>query len=187
MASSSPYRRSLLERIGIPFQCDTPAVNECQKNGETATELVLRLAEAKARSVAPRHAQSLIIGSDQIALLGDEILTKPGSHDNARKQLCKMSGQTVIFFTSLCLLNTANNKKQLDCVNYTVHFRKLSRDEAERYLTKEQAYDCAGSFKSEGYGITLLQSMCGDDPSSLIGLPLISLLKMLRREKCQVP
>ena len=133
------------------------------------------------------HPESLIIGSDQVAVANDEILTKPGNHNNAKAQLRKISHQPVNFLTGLCVINTTNNRIQKDWVNYTVHFRDLTEDEIERYLLKETPYDCAGSFKSEGYGISLVQRFEGEDPTSLIGLPLIRLSEMLRYEYQDIP
>ncbi len=165
----------------------SPDVDELQIVGETPTELVVRLAETKARTIASSHPGSLIIGSDQVAITDDEVLTKPGTHKNARNQLKKISHKSIVFLTGLCVLNTTHNRTQKDCVRYTVHFRDLTEDEIERYLHKETPYDCAGSFKSESYGISLIQRMEGDDPTSLIGLPLIRLSEMLRNEGLNIP
>lgn len=187
LASSSPYRRSLLQRLEIPFESESPDVDESQFEGETPAELVLRLAMLKASAIAPSYPDSLIIGSDQIAVVDDEILTKPGNHKNAKEQLKKLSNKSIVFLTGLCVINTVNNNIQKDCINYTVHFRDLTEDEIERYLLQETPYDCAGSFKSEGYGASLIQRMEGDDPTSLIGLPLIRLSEMLRDEGLNIP
>ena len=148
---------------------------------------MLRLAEIKATTIAPAHPESLIIGSDQVAIADNEILSKPGDHENAVTQLKKVSGKSIVFLAGLCVINTANNNIQKDCINYTVHFRDLTEDEIERYLLQEKPYDCAGSFKSEGYGISLIRRMEGDDPTSLIGLPLIRLSEMLRNENLNIP
>lgn len=163
-----------------------PEIDESHYNDETAESLVLRLAEKKARAVASQYPKSLIIGSDQVVVV-DKILSKPGNHENAKKQLSKMSNKLVVFLTGICLLNTASGKIQKDCISYTVCFRELSEQEIERYLITEKPYDCAGSFKSEGYGICLVKYMIGEDPSSLIGLPLIRLSAMLRAENKNVP
>ena len=187
LASSSPYRRSLLQRLEIPFESESPDVDESQLEGENPTDLVLRLAEIKAAAIAPAHPEALIIGSDQIAVADDEILTKPGDHENAIKQLKKVSGKSIVFLTGLCVINTTNNNIQKDCITYTVHFRDLTEDEIERYLLKEKPYDCAGAFKSEAYGVSLMQRMEGNDPTSLIGLPLIRLSEMLRNEGLNIP
>jgi len=141
----------------------------------------------KASAIARAHPDSLIIGSDQVAIADNEILGKPGNHENAIAQLKKVSGKSIVFLTGLCVINTANDKKQKDCIKYTVHFRDLTEDEIERYLLQEKPYNCAGSFKSEAYGISLMQRMEGDDPTSLIGLPLIRLSEMLRNEGLNVP
>ncbi len=147
----------------------------------------MRLAETKARAIASSHPGSLIIGSDQVAITDDEVLTKPGTHKNARNQLKKISGKSIVFLTGLCVINTVNDKRQKDCIKYTVHFRDLTEDEIERYLLQDKPYDCAGSFKSEAYGVSLMQRVEGDDPTSLIGLPLIRLSEMLRNEGLNVP
>lgn len=165
----------------------TPDVDELQIEGETPLALVERLAEIKAKAIASTHPDSLIIGSDQVAVIDNEILTKPGSHENAKAQLKKVSGKLIVFLTGLCVINTTNNHTQKDCINYTVHFRDLAEDEIERYLLQETPYDCAGSFKSEGYGISLVQHMEGGDPTSLIGLPLLRLAEMLRNENQRIP
>ena len=176
-----------MERLEIPFEYESPDIDESQRDDETPTELVIRLAETKARAIAPAHPESLIIGSDQVAVVNDEILTKPGNFNNARVQLRKVSHQSVNFLTGLCVINTASNRIQKDWINYTVHFRDLTEDELERYLLKETPYDCVGSFKSEGYGISLVQRFEGEDPTSLIGLPLIRLSEMLRNEHQDIP
>ena len=176
-----------MERLKIPFVCDSPDIDESQLEGETPRELVLRLAEMKASTIAPEHPESLIIGSDQVAIADGEILTKPGNYKNAIKQLKKVSSQSVSFLTGLCVINTANNNSQKDCISYTVHFRDLTDNEIERYLLQETPYDCAGGFKSEGYGVSLIQRMEGDDPTSLIGLPLVRLSEMLRNEDLNIP
>ena len=176
-----------MQRLKIPFKSASPNVDESQIEGESPPELVLRLAETKARAIAATHPDSLIIASDQVAVADNEILTKPGNHENAKIQLKKMSGTLIVFLTSLCVINSTSNRIQNDCVSYTVHFRDLAEDEIERYLLKETPYDCAGSFKSEGYGISLIQGMEGKDPTSLIGLPLIRLAEMLRNENQRIP
>lgn len=187
LASSSPYRRELLARLNIPFTCTASNIDESCKQNESATDLVLRLAESKAQAIVATHPKSLIIGSDQVALCNNKILTKPGSHENAKKQLSNLSNQSAIFVTGLCLLNTLSQTVQKKSISYTVFFRDLSEDEIERYLIQEKPYDCTGSFKSEGYGVCLVDRMEGEDPSSLIGLPLVCLAKMLRNEGKLVP
>lgn len=187
LASSSPYRRELLFRLQLAFTCESPEVDESVFNDKPAEQMVVHLATEKARKIAIKYPSSLVIGSDQVALLGSEILTKPGNHENAVIQLQKISNKTVVFQTGLCVLNTTNNTIQTDSIPYTVKFRNLELNEIERYLTKEQPYNCAGSFKSEGLGITLLEYMHGDDPTALIGLPLIRLSTMLKNEGVEIP
>lgn len=186
LASTSPYRRTLLERLALPFEAISPTTDETRHPGEPPADLVRRLAEAKARDVGSRHA-GLIIGSDQVACCGDDILGKPGDHERAAAQLKRLSGREVVFLTGLCLLNTKTGLAQVDVVPFTVTFRKLGNAQIENYLLKDRPYNCAGSFKSEGLGITLFSSMQGDDPSALIGLPLIRLTDMLAREGVCLP
>jgi len=187
LASSSPYRRQLLQRLGLDFQSRSPAIDESHKEGETAEDLVTRLALEKARCMTKVYPDAVIIGSDQVAILADEILTKPGDHDRAVTQLEKLSGNEVRFLTGVCVLNAASGREYSDIVPCYVSFRTLKEEEIERYLLAEKPYDCAGSFKSEGLGVSLLQSMRADDPTALIGLPLIRLAGMLREEGFNVP
>jgi septum formation protein len=185
LASTSRYRRALLERLGLPFECVAPNVDEQRLPNEPAMTYVSRLAEAKARAVGNTHA-GIIIGSDQAAVLDHQILGKPGNFDNALHQLRVTSGRTVRFLTGLCVLNTQENRHTTVVVPYDVVFRPLSDAQITRYLQQEQPYDCAGSFKSEGLGIALFERMQGDDPNALIGLPLIALCTLLAREGIQV-
>jgi MAF protein len=178
LASTSPFRKELLSRLGIAFTTLAPDVDESRVSGESAGELVRRLAEAKARGIGATH-RGLIIGSDQVATVDDEILGKPGDHAQALRQLQRLSGRPVNFLTGLCLLNSASGDMQLDVVPFRVHFRSLDSAQIERYLQHDRPYNCAGSFKSEGLGITLFERMHGDDPTALIGLPLIRLTEML--------
>lgn len=187
LASSSPYRRMLLERLGIPFEYAAPDVDETPSSDETPEQLTLRLALEKARALAGRFTDHLIIGSDQVLLLDGQAVSKPGSHAAARDQLRRCSGRTVQFTTSLCLLNSRTGKHQLTSEPFQVSFRELDDESIERYLQREQPYDCAGSFKAEGMGISLFSALRGDDPNSLIGLPLIKLCEMLRQEGLQLP
>lgn len=187
LGSTSPYRRALLERLGMPFRTDSPLTDEAQLPGETPQALVRRLAEAKARDVGARHRDALIIGSDQVACVDAEILGKPGSRENAIAQLAAAAGRSVTFHTGLCLYNSANGRVQVAVEPFTVHFRPLDRTQIERYIDREQPFDCAGSFKSEGYGITLFSALEGRDPNALIGLPLILLIEMLAREGVLLP
>ena len=186
LASSSPYRKELLQRLGIEFVTASPDVDESRIEQEAADILVARLSEIKARALQEKYPNHLIIGSDQVACIDDQILTKPGDHNNAVKQLRTASGRQVTFFTGLCLLNAATNKVQLEVIEFTVLFRKLSDQQIENYLKREQPYNCAGSFKSEGLGVTLFEKMLGDDPSALMGLPLIKLTHMLENEGVDV-
>lgn len=178
LASTSPFRRELLGRLGVAFETASPDVDESRRENESAIALVKRLSEAKARAIGASQ-QGLVIGSDQVATLGETVLGKPGSHERAMEQLRQLSGQSVIFQTGLCLLDTGNDTQQLDVIPFTVHFRELDDAQIDRYLRHDQPYNCAGSFKSEGLGITLFERMEGDDPSALIGLPLIRLTAML--------
>jgi septum formation protein len=186
LASTSPYRKELLQRIGIDFKTIAPDVDESSLPGETPENLVKRLAEAKARVIG-KTCQALIIGSDQVAASGDEILGKPGAHENAVVQLRKLSGKLVTFQTGLCLLNSTTNEIQVDIIPFRVQFRKLDEQQIERYLRADKPYNCAGSFKSEGLGITLFERMHGDDPTALIGLPLIRLTSMLMQAGIVLP
>ncbi len=182
LASTSIYRSELLSRLQIPFQTATPDVDETQLANESAQQTSLRLSIAKAQAVAIRYPDALIIGSDQVALLGDQQLGKPLTHDNAVRQLRAMSGQTVIFYTALTLLNSRTQDIQTEVAVNRVSYRKLTNEQIENYLNKEQPYHCAGSAKSEGLGIALISRMEGDDPNALVGLPLILLVNMLLKQ-----
>ena len=187
LASSSVYRRELLARLGLPFVCSSPDIDESRRSDEPAIELVKRLAREKALALTDRHPAHLIIGSDQVAVLGERILGKPHTLENAREQLMAASGAKVIFLTGLALLNSQTGKCQVDCVPFTVNMRTLDQARVERYLRAEQPYDCAGSFKAEGLGVSLFQSTEGPDATSLIGLPLIRLVDMLLAEGVDIP
>lgn len=187
LGSTSPYRRTLLAKLGIPFATDSPDLDEARLPGETPQALVARLAEAKARNVAPRYPGALIIGSDQVACLDGKILGKPGDRDSAIAQLTAAAGRAVTFYTGLCLYNSAVGRVQVAVEPFTVHFRRLDRDQIERYVEHEQPFNCAGSFKSEGYGIALFSALEGRDPNTLIGLPLILLVEMLAQEDIVLP
>jgi MAF protein len=187
LASSSVYRRELLARLQLPFICSSPDIDENHRPGEPAIELVKRLARGKALALAGSHPAHLIIGSDQVAVLGERILGKPHTFENAREQLLAASGARVTFLTGLALLNSQTGDCQVDCVPFTVNMRELDPERVERYLRAEQPYDCAGSFKAEGLGVSLFQSTEGPDATSLIGLPLIRLVDMLLAEGVQVP
>lgn len=186
LASGSQYRRELLQRLGVSFEVDAPQVDEAALEGETATALVARLAAGKARVVAGRHPHSLVIGSDQVALLGAAVLTKPGSAAAAIAQLQALSGNTVRFLTGLCLFNSAEARAHIAVEHCTVTFRRLSDVAIKSYVERERPLDCAGAFKAEGLGIALLESVHGNDPTTLIGLPLIRLVTMLAAEGIDV-
>jgi MAF protein len=186
LASTSPYRRELLSRLALPFECSAPDIDERRRPDESPADMVRRLSEVKARAGAPPY-QALVIGSDQVATVGDEVLGKPGTHERAAAQLRRLSGNGVTFLTGLCLLNTATDEAQLDVIPFRVHFRLLGDKQIERYLRHDLPYNCAGSFKSEGLGITLFERMEGDDPTALIGLPLIRLTEMLAKAGVSLP
>ncbi|MBN7820632.1 Maf family protein [Bowmanella yangjiangensis] len=182
LASTSPYRKSLLEKFRIPFSCHAPHTDESQLEGETADMLVSRLARAKAESVANMLTEpGLVIGSDQVASLDGEIIGKPLNHNVAVEQLRRASGRLVRFYTGLCLFNSESKTCQLQIETFDVQFRQLSAEQIEAYLQKEQPYQCAGSFMSEGLGICLFERLSGRDPNSLVGLPLIALTEMLQQ------
>ena len=187
LGSTSAYRRELLSRLQLPFQCVPPQVDETPLPGETPAALALRLALAKARAVAALHPQAVVIGSDQVADLHGEPLGKPGQHERAVAQLQAMSGQTVIFHTALAVVCQATGFEQADTAPVRVVFRSLNEAEIERYLQRERPYDCAGSAKSEGLGIALLERIDSDDPTALIGLPLIRTAQMLRAAGLELP
>ncbi|QHB32287.1 septum formation inhibitor Maf [Yersinia canariae] len=179
LASTSSYRRALLEKLQLPFITAAPEADETPLPAETASALVQRLALAKAQALAARYPQHLIIGSDQVCVINGDIIGKPHNHENAFKQLQQASGQCVTFYTGLALLNTVTDSYNCLCETFDVYFRTLNSAEIEGYLTREQPWDCAGSFKSEGLGITLFDKLSGRDPNTLIGLPLIALTQML--------
>lgn len=187
LASTSQFRRELLTRLQIPFTAVSPDADETPLPDESPAQTAERLSELKARAVALQHPNSLIIGSDQVAYLGTQRFGKPGRRENATTQLRAMRGNTVIFHTGLCLLNTQTGRCQLAGIPTEVRFRDLSDQEIERYLDREDALNCAGSAKSEGLGISLLEYMRGDDPNALVGLPLIELSRMLRAEGIDLP
>jgi len=187
LGSTSPFRRMLLERLGLPFTTAAPEVDETRLPGESPRQLVTRLARAKAEAVAAAHPGALVIGSDQVACIDDQVVGKPGNRERAIDQLTAASGRRVTFYTGLCLCNARTGSCQVACEPFHVHFRRLSREQIERYLDAEAPYDCAGSFKSEGLGIALFERLEGDDPNALIGLPLIRLVRMLDREGVRLP
>ncbi len=186
LASTSKYRRELLARLGLPFEVASPQVDETALPREAPPDTARRLAEAKARAVAERFPQALIIGSDQVAVLDDMPLGKPGNYANSLRQLQAMRGKEVVFHTALCVLDAADGRAQTRVVPFCVRFREYSDAQIERYLEREQPYDCAGSARCEGLGIALIAEMRGDDPNALIGLPLIALTEMLAAQGVSV-
>ncbi len=186
LASTSAYRRALLERLGLRFEVAAPGVDETPLPRERPEDTAMRLAEAKARAVADRFPAALVIGSDQVAVLGGLALGKPGTHAAAVAQLREMRGREMVFHTALCLLDTASGETQLENVPTTVALRQVTDQQIERYLALEQPYDCAGSARIEGLGIALVERVAAEDPSALIGLPLIALTTMLRNRGVEV-
>jgi septum formation protein len=182
LASSSPYRKALLQKLGLLFETIAPAVDEAPFPNELPETLVKRLAIAKARAVAENQTNALIIGADQVAVHAGKMIGKPGTHEKAVQQLRAVSGSTIILYTGLALINSNTGRIQIEVVPFRVVFRKLTDTQIENYLRREQPYDCAGSVKSEGLGIALLERMEGEDPNTLIGLPLIHLVRMLENE-----
>ena len=182
LASSSPYRRELLARLGLPFGTASPDIDERPMEGESGRALAARLSCLKAQATASRHPRALIVGSDQVAVLDARILGKPNGHDANVHQLTLSGGRQVRFLTGVALLNAATGALQCEVVENRVHFRPLDEAQAEAYVRAERPYDCAGGFRAEGLGIALFERMEGEDPSALIGLPLIALVSMLKRE-----
>jgi len=180
LGSSSRYRKELLSRLQIPFETAAPDVDETPHSDESPKDLALRLALAKARAVAQKNPEAVVIGSDQVADLEGSPLGKPGNHTNATVQLQRMRGKTVIFQTALSVVCLATGYERTDLASVKVKFRNLTDAEIESYLRAEEPYDCAGSAKSEGLGIALLESIDNDDPTALVGLPLIRTCQMLR-------
>jgi|SRR5690625_1951260 len=187
LASSSVYRQALLDRLQIQYQSCSPDIDESRRPGETAHDYVSRLSVAKAAAVASHYPNSLIIGADQAAVRDGQILGKPGNHARALAQLQQASGRQLDFYSGLALMNSASGQIQVDVIQTRVHFRVLDEAAIERYLQREQPYDCAGSFRSEGLGIALFKRIETDDPTALIGLPLIRLIAMLNAEGITLP
>ena len=181
LASSSIYRQELLNRLRLPFTAISPAIDESPRPGELPAITAQRLAAEKTRALAHRHPNALIIGSDQVAVLGQVRLGKPGDHATAVKQLQAASGKSVFFHTALCVLDSESGQSQASVATNEVKFRVLTNEQIERYLSAEKPYDCAGSAKSEGLGIALIEHIRGDDPNALIGLPLIQLVTTLHK------
>lgn len=186
LASSSPYRKELLQRLFLDFEVFSPDIDESQLADERPEQTALRLAQLKAKKIAETHPDAIIIGCDQVATLDGIQLGKPGNHENAIKQLRMMRGKQVTFHSALCLYNAQTQHMQAEVVPYIVEFRNLSDTQIDRYLSIEKPYNCAGSAKSEGLGIALISAMHGEDPNALIGLPLIKLITMLTAENIHV-
>lgn len=186
LASTSPFRKAILEKLGLPFEVRAPEIDESQQANEPPEHLVERLACSKAKEVAADCPDALIIGSDQVAVIDGTILGKPGNHENAVSQLHLASGKSVTFLTGLCLYNAVTGQSQSEVVPFKVMFRQLTTTQIENYLRAEHPYHCAGSFKSEGLGIALFERLEGEDPNTLIGLPLIRLIRMLEKEGTRV-
>ncbi|WP_309266738.1 Maf family protein [Aeromonas salmonicida] len=187
LASTSRYRKTLLEKLGLPFECAAPEVDESTLPGEFAEALVARLAYAKANAIANQRDQGLIIGSDQVCVCDGQILGKPGSVEKAVAQLMAARGRSITFYTGLCVLDAASGKAEQLVEPFTVHFRTLDETAIRRYVAAEMPLDCAGSFKCEGMGIVLFKGLEGRDPNSLIGLPLIGLIELLERHGLALP
>ncbi len=187
LASSSSYRRELLSRLQLRFDCCAPEIDETALEGELPEQLVRRLACEKAQALTMHYPNHLIIGSDQVAVLEHDILGKPHTFERAQEQLRACSGKSATFLTGLALLDSRTGYVQVDCIPFTVHFRAINDQQIERYLQAEQPFDCAGSFKAEGLGVSLFRSTEGADVTSLIGLPLIRLVEMLNRAGVEVP
>ncbi|WP_019027883.1 Maf family protein [Colwellia piezophila] len=186
LGSTSPFRKTILEKLQLPFSCARPNIDETALQGESPQVLVQRLAIEKAKAVSPLHPKALIIGSDQVAVCEGEILGKPHNFNNAVIQLSKFSGKSITFYTGLCVYDSEHDNIAALVEPFTVHFNQLSLEEITNYLHAEQPYNCAGSFKSEGLGICLFSKLEGDDPNTLIGLPLIKLVTLLKQQGIDV-
>ena len=182
LGSTSRYRRELLARLGLPFEASAPDIDETPLAGERPVDTALRLSEAKARAVAGRYDHALVIGSDQVADCDGRAVSKPGDRANARRELRALSGRTIVFHTGLALVDAATGRCQREMVDVVSVFRTLGDDEIDAYLDREAPYDCAGGVKSEALGIALFERITSDDPTALVGLPLIALCRMLRAE-----
>jgi MAF protein len=182
LGSTSPFRKTILEKLQLPFICAKPDIDESQLKNESASSLVERLAIEKARAVAPEHPNAFIIGSDQVALCDGKIIGKPHNFKNAVKQLTSFSKKSITFYTGLCVFDSQKNVPVSLVETYTVHFNSLTLNDITNYLNVERPFNCAGSFKSEGLGICLFNRLEGDDPNTLIGLPLIKLVALLKQQ-----
>lgn len=186
LASTSPFRKAILDKLGIKFDTFSPETDESALENESPQQLVERLSIAKAKAIADKIPKALVIGSDQVSVINGNIVGKPHTHENAVKQLQCASGKTVTFYTGLCLYNSETEQYQSEVVPFDVVFRELSQQQIENYLRKEEPYNCAGSFKSEALGIVLFEKLMGEDPNTLMGLPLIRLVKMLENENYSI-
>ena len=186
LASTSRYRRALLERLGVPFAVEAPDVDEATLPGESPRATAVRLAEAKARAVAAKHPAALVLGSDQVVDLDGVAVSKPADRADAKRQLVAASGRTLVFHTAVALVDAASGRADVRCIDVASAFRVLDAHAIDRYLEREQPFDCAGSVKSEGFGIALFERIASDDPTALVGLPLITVAAMLRDEGCDV-
>ena len=186
LASTSPFPKAILDKLGVDFETASPETDETALKNETPQQLVERLSIAKAKAIADKVSGALVIGSDQVSVINGEIIGKPHTHENAVKQLQNASGKTVTFYTGLCLYNSTTQKYQSEVVPFDVVFRQLNQQQIESYLRKEEPYNCAGSFKSEALGIVLFEKLIGEDPNTLMGLPLIRLVKMLEQENFSI-
>ena len=186
LGSTSPFRKILLEKLQLPFECDKPDIDESPRHNEAPIALVKRLAIEKSKAVSVRHNNALVIGSDQVAVCDGCIIGKPHTYENAIKQLTQFSGKSITFYTGLCVYCTETKVERAIVEPFTVHFKVLSQDTITSYLTREQPYNCAGSFKSEGLGICLFKRLEGDDPNTLVGLPLIRLVDLLKQQGVDV-
>jgi len=182
LASTSRYRRTLLQRLGVPFAVEAPKVDEATLPGESPRATALRLAEAKARAVAAKHPAALVLGSDQVLDLDGVAVSKPADRADAKRQLVAASGRTLVFHTAVALVDAASGRADVRCIDVASAFRVLDAHAIDRYLEREQPFDCAGSVKSEGFGIALFERITSDDPTALIGLPLITVVAMLDAE-----
>ena len=187
LASTSPYRRDLLRKLGLPFECAAPRIDESRHRNESAETLAFRLAQQKAMTIAKQFSEGLIIGSDQVASIDDILIGKPGSREAAIEQLLHASGRTVGFHTAICVTDAETQISRVLVDFCQVTFRPLAEEQIERYVDADQPYDCAGSFKSEGLGISLLERIEGNDPNALVGLPLINLISLLNSFGVHIP
>ena len=187
LASTSRYRRALLERLGLPFECVGPGVDEARREGELPLDLAVRLAKRKAEAVAVRHPGAVVIGSDQVALRGTEVLGKPGTVERCRQQLLQSSGQSVVFVTAVHVIDGGTGRAESHVDRTTVRFRALAVEEIDRYIARDQPLDCAGGFKAEALGIALFERIESSDPTGLTGLPLAWVCGALRRAGFAVP